>query len=633
MRRSTCYAPLGARQDGGGPGRAGLGRTRPRQIAHYRRVGRASSHRTASLPALLLLALSPGQRALSVYRPDRTGRRVGASRSARFQAGEARGAAGPRLDLGRGCRIPRRSAVIISITAPPAAEPQSAAQEGTDIGGADPPAGELGAPAAGGRNFRGRALDRLDLAVERVRGLPVLLIITFRPEFQPPWISEPHVTMLVLNRLDRHDRAALATQIAGGKALPDEIISQIVERTDGVPLFAEELTKSVLESGLLREEEDRYVLDGPLPPLAIPTSLHASLMARLDRLASVRQVAQIGAAFGRWFRYASLRAVSGIPEDELQASLTRLVDAELVFQSGTPPDAVYTFKHALVQEAAYGTLLRNARQQLHGRIAEALKSHFPEMTDSQPELFARHYTEARLVEKSVFYWSKAARRSAARSAMAEAAVQFQRALDQLALLPDSPERQRQELEFCSSLGTVLQSVKGYAAPETGQTLARARELWERLGSPSEFLQVSYAQSLYHEIRGELHLAHRLDKDLLRLSRQRDDAAGLVLAHQSLGRNLMFAGRFASSRSHLEQTLALCDVGSDASLVRQAGVHPRVASQAFMAISLFCLGHPAQAVARSTAAIIEAQQLAHSPSLAMSLTNGARLGSLVGNDAM
>ena len=227
-------------------------------------------------------------------------------------------------------------------------------------------------------------------------------------------------------------------QIAGGKALPDDVIAQIVERTDGVPLFIEELTKSVLESGLLRAEEGRYVLDGPLPPLAIPTSLHGSLMARLDRLASVRHVAQIGAAFGRWFRYTSLRAVAGLPEGELQASLARLVASELVFQSGTPPDAVYTFKHALVQEAAYGSLLRKTRRQLHGQIAQALEAHFPELMGSQPELFARHYTEAGLVEKSVFYWSKAAQKSVARSAMAEAAAQFQKGLDQLALLPDYP---------------------------------------------------------------------------------------------------------------------------------------------------------------------------------------------------
>jgi class 3 adenylate cyclase/predicted ATPase len=475
--------------------------------------------------------------------------------------------------------------------------------------------------------------ELLDLTVERVASLPVLLIVTFRPEFQTPSIGQPHVTMLALNRLNRRDRAALATQIAGGKTLPSEVIDQIVERTDGVPLFVEELTKSVLESELLREEQDHYVLDGPLPPVAIPTSLHASLLARLDRLGSVRHVAQIGAAIGRWFRYTLISAVYGLHEDELQAALARLVASELVFQSATPPDAVYTFKHALVQEAAYGSLLRNARQQLHGRIAEALEALFPEMMDSQPELFARHYTAAGLPEKSVFYWSKAARRSAARSAMAEAATQFQKGLDQLTLLPNDFARQRQELEFRSSLGTVLQSVKGYAAPETGQTLARARELWEQLGSPPEFLQVSYAQSLYHAIRGELKLAHRLDKDLLRLSRQRNDPAGLVLAHQSLGRSLMFTGRFGSSRSHLNEALALCASSSDHSLVRQAGVHPQVASQAFLAIVLFCLGYPDRALARSTAAIAEARRLAHPPSLAVGLTNGARLLSLSGDGAV
>jgi class 3 adenylate cyclase/predicted ATPase len=472
--------------------------------------------------------------------------------------------------------------------------------------------------------------ELLDLAVERVRSLPVLLIVTFRPEFQPTWSGERHVTMLVLNRLDRRARSALVEQIAGGKELPDEVVAQIVERTDGVPLFIEELTKSVLESGLLREEEGRYVLDGSLPPLAIPTSLHGSLMARLDRLASVRHVAQIGAAFGRWFRYSSLHAVAGLTEEELQVSLVRLVASELVFQSGSPPDAIYTFKHALVQEAAYNSLLRNTRQQLHGRIAETLETRFPELIDSQPELFARHYTEAGLIEKSVFYWSKAARRSVARSAMTEAIAQFQKGLDQLGLLPDDFARQRQELELRSSLGIVLQSVKGYAAPETGRALGRARELWEQLGSPSEFFQVSYAQSLYHEIRGELNLAHRLDQELLLLSRQRNDRAGLVLAHQSLGRNLMFAGRLASSRSHLEEVLALCDLNSDHSFVRQAGAYPEVASQAFLAIVLFCLGYPDQALARAIAAIDEAHRLAHAPSLAVSLTNGARLLSFTGN---
>jgi class 3 adenylate cyclase/predicted ATPase len=474
--------------------------------------------------------------------------------------------------------------------------------------------------------------ELLDLAVERVRTLSVLLIVTFRPEFQPPWIGQPQVTMLALNRLDRRDRTNLVEQIAGGKALPDDVIDQIVERTDGVPLFVEELTKSVLESGLLREEVDRYVLDRARPPFAIPTSLHASLLARLDRLASVRHVAQIGAAIGREFPYTLLRAVSRLPEDELQSSLGRLVASELVFQRGTPPDAVYSFKHALVQDAAHGSLLRNTRQQLHTHIAEALEAHSPALMDSQPELFAQHYAEAGLVEKSVACWGKAGHRSAARSAMAEAAAQFHKGLDQLALLPDNPERQRSELELRSALGAVLQAVKGFAAPETGHTHARARELWEELSSPSEFLGVPFGQSLCHMVRGELDLAQRLDEDLLRLSRQRNDSGGLVLGHVSSGRNLMLVGRFGSSRSHLEEARTLYDPISHSSLVHQAGVHPQVSSQAWLGIVLFCLGYPDQGLARSNAAIAEARRLAHAPSLALSFSMGARLLSHVGDNA-
>jgi len=369
--------------------------------------------------------------------------------------------------------------------------------------------------------------ELLDLAVERVRTLPALLIVTFRPEFQPPWTGQPQVSMLALNRLDRHDRTVLVEQVAGGKLLPTEVINQIADRTDGVPLFIEELTKSVLESGV--------------QTVGIPTTLYDSLMARLDRLASVRRLAQIGSAIGRDFSYPLLQAVSGLPEDELRPALARLVDSELVFQRGAPPDAVYSFKHALVQDAAHDSLLRNVRRQLHAQIVEAIEAHSPELMDSQPELFARHYAEAGLVEKSVIFWTKAGRRSAARSAMAEAAAQFQKGLDQLALLPDDPNRKRQELELRSSLSAVLIAVKGFAASETGDAFARARKLWEQLGSPGEFLQIPYGQSRYHMNRGELDLAQRLDKDLLRLSQQRNDAAGLVLGHYSSGRTMVFAG--------------------------------------------------------------------------------------------
>jgi class 3 adenylate cyclase/predicted ATPase len=477
------------------------------------------------------------------------------------------------------------------------------------------------------------SLELLNLTVERARALPVLLIVTSRPEFRPSWTDQPQVTVLALNRLDRRDRIDLVKQIAGGKALPDEVVDQIADRTDGVPLFVEELTKSVLESGLLHQENDRYVLVGALRSLAIPTTLHDSLIARLDRLAPVRLVAQTGAAIGREFSYALLRAVSRLPEDELQTALARLVASELVFQRGTPPDAVYSFKHALVQDAAHGSLLRSARQQLHAQIAKALETDSSELMESQPELFARHYAEAGLVEKSVASWGKAGRRSVARSAMAEAAAQFQRGIDQLALLPNGPECQRQELEFCNALGAALMAAKGFAAPETGHAYARARKVWEQLGSPSEFLRIPYAQARYHAHRGEIDLALRLDEDLLRLSRARNDSAGLVLGHFSFGSTLMFAGRFGASQSNLEEALALYDPVSHRSLVQQFVVHPQVLSGAFLGIVLFCLGFSKRGLAQSNAAIAEAQRLAHPPSLASSLSLGAALLSLVGDNAV
>jgi class 3 adenylate cyclase/predicted ATPase len=476
--------------------------------------------------------------------------------------------------------------------------------------------------------------ELLDILVERVRDLKVLLIVTFRPEFQPRWSDQPRVTMLALNRLDRRDRISLVVQVAG-KALPDAVIDQIADRTDGVPLFVEELTKSVLESGLLRAETDRYVIDGALPPLAIPTSLYASLMARLDRQKSARLAAQIGAAIGREFSYGLLRAVWDLSEDELQTALARLVASELVYQRGMPPDAVYSFKHALVRDAAYGSLLRGSRRKLHALIAEALQAQSGELPgglmETQPELLAWHYAEAGLVEKSVGFWARAGQRSAVRSALAEAAAQYQKGLDQLALLPRNPERLRQQLEFYSALGAVLIAVKGFSAAETGDVYAHARDLWEQLGSPSEFLQVPYGQSLYHAVRGELDVAQRLDEDLLRLSRERNDTAGLVMAHWSSGRDLMFVGRFASSRSHLEQALALYDPAAHHSLVEQAGFHFQVVLRSYLAIVLFCEGFPEQALECSGTAIAEARRLPHPPTLVTSLTFGCRLLSLAGDD--
>ena len=295
----------------------------------------------------------------------------------------------------------------------------------------------------------------LDLVLARIDRLPVLLAATFRPEFQPPWVGQAHATVIALNRLGRGDGAVMVERLAGNAALlPPDVIAEIVERTDGVPLFVEEMTKAVLEAGAERGGE--IAASVPWAGLGVPATLQASLMARLDRLGpAAKGVAQIGAAIGREFSYELAASVGELAEERLQDALQRLVDAGLVFQRGTPPEAAYLFKHALVQDTAYGTLLRGPRRQLHARIAEALTAHYPELMDSQPELFAQHYAEAGLVEKSVACWGKAGHRSAARSAMAEAAAQFRKALDQLALLPDTAERQRQELEFCSALGAVL----------------------------------------------------------------------------------------------------------------------------------------------------------------------------------
>jgi class 3 adenylate cyclase/predicted ATPase len=475
--------------------------------------------------------------------------------------------------------------------------------------------------------------ELLDLTVECVRSLPVLLLVTFRPEVQPSWIGQPRVTVLALNRLDQRDRTALAEQIAGGKALPNDVSTRIADRSDGVPLFVEELTKNVLESGLLREESDRYVLDGTLPPLVIPASLHDSLLARLGRLDSLRLVAQIGAAIGREFSYRLLRAISRLSDAELETALDRLVASELVFQRGTPPDAVYAFKHALVQDAAYGSLLRGSRRKLHAQIAEALETHLPELMHNQSELLAHHYAEAGLITKSVTCWSEAAHRSVSSSAMAEAAAQFRKALDQLMLLPDNIERQRKELELWSALGAVLNAVKGAAAPETGKAYTRARQLWEQLDSPSEFLQVPFGQSRYHLYRGEFDLAQPLAEDLLRISRNRNDSSALTLGHFSSGRNLMFAGRLASARSHLEEVLAVYDPVGQPLLVHQAGTHPHVNSRAYLGIVLFCVGFPGEALEQSNSAITESRKLAHPPSLAASLSLGAMLLSLDGNDAL
>jgi class 3 adenylate cyclase len=357
--------------------------------------------------------------------------------------------------------------------------------------------------------------DLLDLTVDRTPSLPILLIITYRPEFAAPWVGRSQVTLLTLNRLPPRRCAEMIARLTGGKALPKEIADQIIDRTDGVPLFIEGLTKAVVESGILTETADRFAVIGPAAPLAIPTSLQASLLARLDRLAPSREVAQIAAALGRQFSHELISAVAMMPRQQLNDALAQLVHAELIFRRGKPPDAEYTFKHVLVQDAAYSTLLRSRRQQLHARIAATLENQFPEVVVAQPALLAQHCAEAGLAEKAVGYWLKAGQQAWARSAMTEAVTQLQKGLDMLAGLPHGPWRQQQELDLQFAFGRALAATKGYSAPDVGKTIARARALAEEIDRPEYLVPLIGSQFVFHLIRSEhklaLSLAEQIEK--------------------------------------------------------------------------------------------------------------------------
>ena len=331
------------------------------------------------------------------------------------------------------------------------------------------------------------SLEAIGRAVDRIKTLPALLVVTFRPEFNAPWVGQPHVTSLTLNRLGEREAATIIGRLVGNKELPADVLAEIVERTDGIPLFVEEMTKAVLEAE--SEGEARQTTAAvPSPALAVPASLHASLMARLDRLGPAKEIAQIGAAIGREFSHALLAAVAHKPEAELGSALDRLIQSGLLFRQGVPPHASYLFKHALVQDAAYGTLLREPRRALHSRIVQTLEDRFPDIAENQPQLLARHCTEAGQIEKAAALWSKAGQRSLERSALIEAAEQIARALGQIAVLPSTPALRREEIKLQVALITPIMQVKGHAAPETKAAAERARLLIEQaetLGEPPE----------------------------------------------------------------------------------------------------------------------------------------------------
>jgi class 3 adenylate cyclase/predicted ATPase len=466
-------------------------------------------------------------------------------------------------------------------------------------------------------------LEFLGLLVDQGPTARICVLCTFRPQFTPPWTPRAHIAQITLNRLPRPQVVRLATHVAGGKALPTEVVQQLVAKTDGVPLFIEEMTKLVLASGLLQEREAHYALTGPLPPLAIPATLQDSLMARLDQLATAKVVAQLGATLGRQFAYDLLQAVSPLDEATLQRGLRQLVDAELLYQRGVPPQATYVFKHALIQEAAYQSLLRSARQQYHHRIAQALAERFPETAETQPEMLAHHYTEAGLLAPAIPYWQQAGQRATARSAHVEAISHLTQGLELLERLPETPESLQQELTLQIALGTSLIATRGYAAPEVAQTYARARQLCHHPEDPRQLFTVLRGLLSYYFLRAELQTAHSLAEQLLALAQQAQDPVMLVAAHRAVGTTLLYLGASASAaHGHLTQGMALYAPQQHRALVFLSGEDAGVACHSVAAWTLWDLGYPEQGLTRSQEAVTMAQQSAHPLSLCFALACAA-----------
>lgn len=456
------------------------------------------------------------------------------------------------------------------------------------------------------------SLELLTMTLEQVPRLRVLLLITARPEFTPPWPGHAHVTTLSLTRLNRHHGAALIERVTAGKALPKEVLDQILARTDGVPLFVEELTKTVLETGLLQEQDDHYSLSGPLPAMAIPTTLQASLMARLDRLAPVREVAQVGAVVGREFSYELLSTVAGLPREKLEEALAQLVRSELIFCRGELPQAVYTFKHALVRDAAYSGLLKGRRAALHARIADAFEQRFPEIVDAQPETVAHHLTEAGLFEKAEAYWLQAGKKAAMRSANLEAIAHLQRGIETSGHRPDGTQKDRLELDLQFALGPCLIATQGPASNKTMATFARARELCERLGDPPEQLQVMFWLTTASVIRGELPLAEETIRVLLHLAQTRADRPALLNAMRGQAMIRLFMGHIIGAHEGIEQAFEAFEASSeeDRLAARAAGQDAGVADLALMSWSLWLLGRADTAILRMDAAVQRADAISH-----------------------
>ncbi len=465
-------------------------------------------------------------------------------------------------------------------------------------------------------------LEVLDLLIDRVRTVPLLVILTHRPEFQSRWSHHSHVGALNLSKLTRAQSAAMVSTLAVGKALPVTLLEQILTRTDGVPLFVEELTKSLLETGELKEAGDHYYHGGSARPITIPATLRDALMARLDRFMSVKEIAQIGAAIGREFSYELIAAVAPMPEAQLDDALVQLGASGLAFRRGTPPDAVYTFKHALVQDAAYDTLLKSRRGELHAKIARSLKQRFPNVEATEPEVLAHHLTAAGLAEAAIPLWQAAGELAFKRMAMAEAIAHFNHGLDLVATLPRSSERDASELELRSLLGAAWAAVRGWPVPKVWTSLHPALALAKSLKRHDALLPILWGLTANVFTQGRVAEALPWAREMLDIAKATGDADLLILGHALASVCFGYLGEFTKAVEHADRVLDLYDAGKQRHHADILFHDPKTLAGVFGSFSTWILGYPDRASRSNVEKDAHARQRGHPFDLGLALTYGA-----------
>lgn len=464
-------------------------------------------------------------------------------------------------------------------------------------------------------------VELLTLLIDRIPAVQMMLLLVFRTDFQPPWpwIARSYVSQLTLGRFGRAHAEELISGLLRGRTLPAEVVRHVVAKTDGVPLFVEELLKMILESGMVIEESGEYRLTAPLLETAIPTTLQDSLMARLDRIAAAREIAQIGAALGREFSYDLIRAVAPVDELALDHGLARLVEAELIYRRWEAPGTQYVFKHALIRDAAYQSLLKSRRSFLHGRIARVMEKQFPEIRETQPELLAHHYTEAGVAEEAAGCWQRAAQRAIERSAYVEAIHHLDTALQLHESLPATPQTVRRELLLRTSYGLALTATKGYAAPALEDTYARARELSRQIGEAPEILPLLNGSWSFYHVRGNFQAARELGEQQLRLAEKSGSPVALIQARRSLGVTLLYSGELEAGLAHIERALALYDPAQHCAFAfRLNGLDLGVSVLSFAAWGSWLLGRPARALQHNDEMILMARDADHPYNVAWAL---------------